>query len=124
VAELRTHFHLFVYGTLQSGGSAASLLRDCELIAQGSIGGVLYDIDGQYRALVMYGSTPVYGEVWRCPAELLPLLDSYERVDDGLFRRIGAYASVEGSAEPVACWTYVAGPALSRKLIPARRIAS
>jgi gamma-glutamylcyclotransferase (GGCT)/AIG2-like uncharacterized protein YtfP len=122
VTELRTHFHLFVYGTLQRGGSAASLLRDCELMGRGQIGGVLYDIDGQYRALVMYGSTPVPGEVWRCPSEVLAMVDSYERVDEGMFRRVGVSVPVDGDTKHTACWTYVAGPALSRKLIPTRRI--
>jgi gamma-glutamylcyclotransferase (GGCT)/AIG2-like uncharacterized protein YtfP len=123
VAELRTHFHLFAYGTLRKGsGVAASMLRDAELVGTGSVGGVLYDIDGEYPALVLYGSAPVEGEVWRCPVELLPVLDSYEGVADGLFRRVGVNVPVDG--EDVACWTYVAGTALNRKLIPARRIAA
>lgn len=113
---LRTHFHLFAYGTLCEKGGASSLLRDCVQIGPAQIGGVLYDIDGEYPALVMYGSSPVQGEIWRCPVERLASLDAYEGVDDGLFRRVGV--DLNGTA----CWTYVAGPKLTRKLTPARRI--
>jgi gamma-glutamylcyclotransferase (GGCT)/AIG2-like uncharacterized protein YtfP len=117
------HFHLFVYGSLRSTGTAASLMSDCELIGAGSVGGVLYDIDGAYSALVVYGNTPVRGEVWRCPASKLLQLDAYEAVEEGLFRRIGVEIEMDdGSVQ--GCWAYVAGPRLSQKLVPARRIAS
>ena len=115
---MRSHFHLFAYGTLRDKGSSASLLRECVQVGPGQIGGVLYDIDGEYPALVMYGTSPVHGEVWRCPTDLLASLDAYEGVDDGLFRRVG----VEVDGTP--CWTYVAGPKLTRKLTPARRITT
>ena len=116
MGDLRTHFNLFAYGTLGENGSASSLLRDCVQIAPARVGGVLYDIDGEYPALVMYGTSPVEGAIWSCPTELLPSLDAYEGVDDGLFRRVG----VEIDGRP--CWTYVAGPKLAHKLTPARRI--
>lgn len=118
---MSTHFHLFVYGSLRSTGSAVGKLVNSQLIGPGTVGGVLYDMDGEYRALVLYGSTPVHGEVWRCPAELLASLDEYERVDEGLFRRVGVEARLENGTTQ-GCWTYVAGPRLSRKLTPARRI--
>jgi gamma-glutamylcyclotransferase (GGCT)/AIG2-like uncharacterized protein YtfP len=117
---MRDHFHLFVYGSLRRGGSAATLLASCEWITAAEVGGVLYDIDGAYMALVLYGNTPVAGEIWRCPSELLPEIDAYEGVDDGLFRRVGVKARQPAGGE-VACWTYVAGPAVARKLTPARR---
>jgi gamma-glutamylcyclotransferase (GGCT)/AIG2-like uncharacterized protein YtfP len=116
MSELRTHFHLFAYGTLRENGSAGSLMRDCERVGEAAIGGVLYDVDGEYPALVLYGTTPVAGEIWRCPNELLGSLDAYEGVADGLFRRVGVEAG------GIACWTYVAGPALAPKLLPDRRI--
>jgi gamma-glutamylcyclotransferase (GGCT)/AIG2-like uncharacterized protein YtfP len=115
------HFHLFVYGTLRSTGSAASKMAACELVGTGSVGGVLYDIDGAYPALVVYGHTPVYGEVWKCPSEMLLSLDEYEGVADSLFRRIGVHVTMSDGAV-IGCWAYVAGPKLSRKLVPARRI--
>lgn len=118
---MSTHFHLFVYGSLRSTGSAVDKLVNSQLIGPGTVGGVLYDMDGEYRALVLYGNTPVQGEVWRCPAELLTSLDEYERVDEGLFRRVGVEVRLENGTTQ-GCWTYVAGPRLSRKLTPARRI--
>jgi gamma-glutamylcyclotransferase (GGCT)/AIG2-like uncharacterized protein YtfP len=114
------NFHLFVYGTLRSNGAGASLLADGELVGEGSVGGVLYDIDGAYPALVLYGTTPVRGEVWRCPASALLPLDAYEGVAEGLFRRIGVEVEMDGRTQ--GCWTYVAGPGLSRKLTGAQRI--
>jgi gamma-glutamylcyclotransferase (GGCT)/AIG2-like uncharacterized protein YtfP len=120
VAELRTHFHLFVYGTLRSDGPAAHMLRDAKLIGGGEVGGVLYNIDDAHPALVLYGSTQVQGEVWLCPNEILSVLDEYEQVSDGLTRRVGT--TVRTDVGQIACWTYVAGPALSRKLVPAQRV--
>lgn len=113
---MRTHFHLFVYGTLRSGGSAATMLAECERVSAGEVSGVLYDIDGEYPALLLYGTTPVEGEIWRCPNEMLARLDAYEGVEQGLFRRVGV------TVRDVGCWTYVAGPQLSKKLTPERRI--
>lgn len=115
------YFHLFVYGTLRSDGAGAALLAAGERVAGGTVGGVLYDIDGEYPALVLYGDTPVRGEVWRLPASSLLQLDAYEGVDAGLFRRIGVTVRLEDGGEQ-GCWTYVAGPKLSQKLVPARRI--
>jgi gamma-glutamylcyclotransferase (GGCT)/AIG2-like uncharacterized protein YtfP len=115
------HFHLFVYGTLRSNGAGAALLADGEMVGTGSVGGVLYDIDGAYPAMVLYGSSPVHGEVWRCPAASLLMLDEYEGVADSLFRRIGVEVTMADGSQ-LACWTYVAGPKLSRKLVPERRI--
>ena len=59
---------------------------------------------------------PVHGEIWSCPVAALPQLDSYERVDRGLFRRV----AVEASGIP--CWTYAAGPALASQLTPDRKL--
>ena len=115
------HFHLFVYGTLRSNGAGAALLADGELVGEGSVGGLLYDIDGAYPAMIVYGTTPVRGEVWRCPAALLLQLDEYEGVADGLFRRMGVEVDMADGTR-VGCWAYAAGPGLARKLTGARRI--
>ena len=117
---MRDVFHLFAYGSLRSNGTGSSLLRGCEHIGSGEVGGVLYDIDGEYRALVLYGSTPVPGDVWRCPTSVLATLDEYEGVEHGLFRRIGVNVKLNDGAE-VGCWVYVAGPSLSEKLRPGSR---
>ena len=116
-----THFHLFVYGTLQSGAGANQLLAGASRVGTGSVGGVLYDIDGEYPALILYGNSPVEGKVWHCPAPLLKTLDAYERTVTGLFRRVGVEVRAsDGSMIPG--WTYVAGPSLAARLTPARRV--
>lgn len=112
------HFHLFVYGTLRTGREAAGLLRGCELVGPATVAGALYDVDGAYPALVLAGGDAVHGEVWRCPADRLRDLDRYEATAEGTFRRVGL--RVDG----LACWAYVAGPGLARRLTPERRIGS
>jgi gamma-glutamylcyclotransferase (GGCT)/AIG2-like uncharacterized protein YtfP len=115
-------FNLFTYGTLRRGNAAAGLLADCQHVGDAVVRGLLYDIDGRFPALVLYGDTPVEGEIWRCPVHLLQRLDEYEGTTSGLFRRVAVEAEADGTAVP--CWTYTAGPALSRKLLPERRLDS
>ncbi|CAN5756538.1 gamma-glutamylcyclotransferase [soil metagenome] len=114
-------FNLFVYGTLQRGGSAHDQLRECDCAGAATVGGTLYDIDGRFPALLLYGDAPVRGEVWRCPAALLPQLDAYEGRADSLFRRVGVEATAS-TGDRLPCWVYTAGPALSRKLRPEARL--
>lgn len=109
-------FHLFVYGTLRDGGRNARMLAGCAFVRAATTPGTLYDIGGEYPALMLYGELPVRGEIWRCPADLLLRLDAFEGVDDGLFRRVGL--EVDG----IPCWTYVAGPRLARRLTPDARV--
>jgi gamma-glutamylcyclotransferase (GGCT)/AIG2-like uncharacterized protein YtfP len=120
-----SEFHLFVYGTLRTGASdgAGRLLNGCVKIAEGTLGGTLYDIEGRFPALVYYGHDPVRGEIWRCPADLLPALDSYEGIASGLFRRVAVEIEAD-TGDLMPCWVYTAGPALSRQLTPANRLAS
>lgn len=109
-------FHLFVYGTLRSDRSNSTVLEGCERLKHATVPGTLYDL-GEHPALILYGTTPVRGEIWRCPIDLLWHLDEFEGVADGLFRRVGI--EVAG----LACWTYVAGHALAHRLTGDRRIA-
>jgi gamma-glutamylcyclotransferase (GGCT)/AIG2-like uncharacterized protein YtfP len=113
-------FNLFAYGTLAQGGAAASLLDGCEAVSDGVVRGILYDIDGRYPALVLYGAAPVHGRIWRCPSDLLLRLDEYEGTGQGLFRRVAL--DVEHDNGHIPCWLYIAGPALSRRLTAERRI--
>jgi gamma-glutamylcyclotransferase (GGCT)/AIG2-like uncharacterized protein YtfP len=113
-------FNLFVYGTLR--GAGAGRLAGCERVADAAVTGTLYSIDGGFPALVHYGPDRVSGEVWRCPAGLLPELDEYEGVGRGMFRRIALDVETDdGSVVP--CWLYAAGPALAHRLTPANRVA-
>lgn len=136
-----SEFNLFVYGTLRGGGlpagsqagsraaddgggrTAAELMAGCRRIANGAIGGTLYDIEGRFPALVHYGSDPVSGEIWRCPGDLLLTLDAYEGTASGLFRRMAVEIETD-EGEMLPCWIYTAGPSLSRHLTPANRIAA
>ena len=106
---------LFVYGTLKQGGGMDRLMVGCTPIRSASVEGSLYDL-GEYPALVLDRGGIVIGELWRCPAETLDRLDSYEGVPTGLFRRVRTMAG------DVECWTYVAGPALEGRLLAGARI--
>ncbi len=108
-------FCLFVYGTLRSDLSDGDLLASAERLTEATVEGTLYDLD-EYPALMLYGTTPVRGEVWRCPLELLERLDEYEGTDRSLFRRVAVMAS------GIPCWTYVAGAALASRLTPDHRM--
>lgn len=110
--------HLFVYGTLAGDGAAAGMLDGCERVGDAVVDGTLFDIDGEYPALMLAGADRVHGELWRCSAEHIHALDRYEAVERGLFRRVGV--EVEGTG----CWAYVAGPTLAKRLRPERRIRS
>lgn len=108
----RAYFHLFAYGTLKSmaaGDRGRELLRDCVRVGAGEVTGTLYDA-GDYPALLLGGEDRIQGEVWRCPADLLPVLDRYEGTQDGLFRRAAVQVG------DYACWVYVAGPKLGPRL--------
>lgn len=112
-------FHLFSYGTLTSGAGAASRqLAGCERVGTAVVRGTLFQVGSSYPALLLAGDDPVEGEIWRCPAALLPRLDQYEGVADGLFRRVGLRVA------DIACWVYVAGPALGPRLTPDSRVRS
>lgn len=114
----RDHFYLFTYGSLKAAGvsgAAHELLAGCDRVAEGTVRGTLYDI-GDYPALLLSGTDMVRGVVWRCPSERLRALDAYEGTEAGLFRR--SATRVGGRA----CWVYVAGPRLGRRLLPEARI--
>ena len=102
---------VFVYGTLKRGGGAFGLLSGCEPEGEAEAKGRLYDIGGRFPALgADAGAAVVRGEVYRCSAAVLPRLDDYEGVTEGLFRRV----RLEIAGAP--CWAYVAGPALAPRL--------
>lgn len=110
------NFHLFTYGTLMAGDERPSpVLTGCDRVGTATVRGTLYDA-GAYPALLLDGDDRVDGEIWRCPAHVLPRLDQYEAVAEGLFRRVGLRVG------DVACWTYVAGPRLGPRLTPESRI--
>lgn len=117
-AHVREEVHIFVYGTLLDGNGAGALLDGCTRVGDARVAGTLYDVDGEFPALMLAGAGQVRGEIWRCPAQRIHEIDRYEAVESGLFRRVGL--QVDG----VACWLYVAGPALAPRLARCRRVPS
>lgn len=116
-------FMLFAYGTLNKPNAITTVLKDCERTGTAIVQGTLYNIDGNYAVLMMYGDTKVEGALWRCPVTVLPEIDAYKGVAKGLFRRIGANAAeTDGGIAETPCWIYVAGPALAHKLTPDARV--
>lgn len=95
---------LFVYGTLLSGGSAASLLGYAPR-REATVRGTLYQLPAGYPALALAGDGVVHGELVDVndPA-LLRLLDHYEGVDEGLYRRVEVEAVVGLRREPAWAW--------------------
>jgi gamma-glutamylcyclotransferase (GGCT)/AIG2-like uncharacterized protein YtfP len=119
-------FYFFAYGSLRRGHDAAHMMRECEYISTAAVHGTLYDINGEYTALMLYGQTEISADIWRCPAARLASLDTYEGVDSGRFRRIATNVVIhrDNSVEHLPCWLYVAGPQLAHLLTPASRLDS
>lgn len=79
---------LFVYGTLKSGERQAGLLRGLPR-REGRIRGRLYHLPAGYPALTLDGTDDIFGELVAPPDErLLALVDHYEGIDSGLYRRV------------------------------------
>jgi gamma-glutamylcyclotransferase (GGCT)/AIG2-like uncharacterized protein YtfP len=103
--------HLFVYGTLMSGGENHLLLAPhAELVGPGRMGGRLFVVD-YYPGLVDSEdpAETVVGEVWRLlQPDLLPELDDFEQCTDvpPLFIRASRTVTME-SGGPLSAWVYV-----------------
>ena len=79
---------LFVYGTLLGGAPQGGLLAGLRRVPAYTQGR-LYAMPGGYPALVAAGPGRVYGElVEGVSAQRLALLDTYEGVGEGLYRRV------------------------------------
>ena len=96
---------LFVYGTLLENGAQAGLLQGCSR-RPATLRGRLYRMPAGYPALVPGGSGEVHGELVELPRHaLFGILDAYEGVEQGLYRREEHVARV--GIRPVPCWAYV-----------------
>jgi gamma-glutamylcyclotransferase (GGCT)/AIG2-like uncharacterized protein YtfP len=95
---------LFVYGTLATGGGQEQLLgmgRRRPATAEGT----LWSLPAGYPALQLTGAGTVYGErVDGVPEAALSVLDAYEGVADGLFRRVELPVLCDGARELVWAW--------------------
>lgn len=80
---------LFVYGTLMTGGGREAMLRGLRR-EPATARGTLYDLPAGYPALAP-GDGAVYGEVVYDVADArLAVLDRFEGVAEGLYRRVSA----------------------------------
>lgn len=82
---------VFVYGTLMEGLAAHYLLEQegVEKVGWGTIHGKLYDL-GAYPAAIWipdHVDGVIKGELYKVPPQYLRILDRYEGVEDGLYRR-------------------------------------
>lgn len=96
---------LFVYGTLRSDAPNAGLLgarrREAAVVS-----GALYAMPAGYPALVLDGEGEVRGElVHDIDEQVLKVLDRYEDVPGGLYRRVEIPARCGDTVTP--CLTYV-----------------
>lgn len=105
--------YLFVYGTLKRGGTYAlnRMVSGPVYLGAGSVFGKLYDL-GPYPGLVEIPGreSRVDGELWRLkhPREDLRVLDEYEQVDQGLYRRVEKEVD-RGEDGRTLAWVYVYG---------------
>ena len=114
-----TDLPLFVYGTLMSGQSQAHLLDGLPRRAA-TAPGALWSLPAGYPALQPDVAGTVVGElVGPVPTDRLALVDLYEGVGEGLYRRILLRARV--GAREHAAWTYAMGHPEDRG---ARRVVS
>ena len=96
---------LFVYGTLRAGGAASALLNGLGR-APARARGVLYRMPAGYPALAPSSEHWVDGELVDPPGTTrLGLVDRYEGVDEGLYRR--AAMVIECRGRPVQAWVYL-----------------
>jgi len=104
--------HVFVYGTLRSGGrnDIARFHPKPERVADARIAGTLYDL-GAYPGVVLGGKRRVVGEIYRIEPEVEAALDVLEEVaDDGSGEYIRRHVMVEASAQQFECLVYEIHP--------------
>lgn len=95
---------LFVYGTLMTGQAQEGLLAGCPR-RPASVRGTLWDLPAGYPALGP-GDDVVHGEVIsEIDVRRLGVLDTYEGVDQGLYRRVEIEVQVGLRRE--AAWVYL-----------------
>lgn len=96
---------LFVYGTLATGGGQDLLLGAARRRPATAVG-TLWSLPAGYPALQLTGGGTVHGEqVDGVPEGALAVLDAYEGVSDGLFRRTQVWVSCDGA--PSLAWAWV-----------------
>lgn len=101
---------LFAYGTLQNPVKLAAVIgaaATCRVVADASVQGRLYDA-GDYPVLCRSDAAAdrVPGLLLELDDAVLPRLDAYEGVAEGLYTRQRCTVEL-GSGEAVEAWAYV-----------------
>ncbi len=114
--------HVFVYGTLRAGGSNDIRRFDPAPVCIGaaSIHGVLYDL-GDYPGLLLGGSMPVRGEVYRIAPAVEAALDRLEAVatdDSGEYIKRAVDVEVDGLLRDCLVYEIHASRIRGRRVIP------
>lgn len=113
--------HVFVYGTLRSGGSndISRFSPAPRWVGEGAIAGTLYDL-GAYPGAVLGGSARIRGEVYRITGALEAQLDALEEVQpDGSGEYIRREVKVKVEGRSIRCLVYEIHPSrvVGRKVI-------
>jgi gamma-glutamylcyclotransferase (GGCT)/AIG2-like uncharacterized protein YtfP len=107
---------IFIYGTLRPGlapGEIARAVQKLQLVGEGSIGGILYDL-GDYPGAVVDAAaqTRIFGTVFELPEDesVLPEMDRYEGVNseneiESLFVRV-KHTMKLSDGRMIECWVY------------------
>lgn len=96
---------LFVYGTLRSEESQSVLLAGLAR-KKATVLGSLWDLPAGYPALCLMGEETVHGElVEGVNPTQLQIIDAYEGVAEGLFRRVRI--PVDWGLQRTEAWVYV-----------------
>lgn len=102
---MKPELPLFVYGTLLSTGAQGGLLQGLRR-AEACVRGSLWRLPAGYPALQLGPDGLAHGELVYSPGpRLLGLLDHYEGVADGLYRRVEVLVVVGLLQE--RSWAYV-----------------
>jgi gamma-glutamylcyclotransferase (GGCT)/AIG2-like uncharacterized protein YtfP len=106
-----TH-RLFVYGTLMAGQSAAGVLGTLRR-RPALVKGALWDLPAGYPALVLGGEANIEGELVEGVTDAhFVMLDLFEGVDEGLYRRVEVMCEHNGKNTPA--FAYVMDDPASR----------
>jgi len=110
--------HVFVYGTLRSGGSndIARYSPTPVLVASGCIDGTLHDL-GAYPGALLGGGGWVRGEIYRIDPDVEPLLDLLEDAKpdgSGEYVKREMLVTPDHGGTPIACLVYEIQPDRAR----------
>jgi gamma-glutamylcyclotransferase (GGCT)/AIG2-like uncharacterized protein YtfP len=102
---------LFVYGTLQRGGSNHGQLAGQRFVGEAWTEPIyrLYQLDGYPGMVVDDGiqGHSIPGEIWSVDAACLARLDKFEGIDEWLYARIPILLAAPHESRPVMTYVYL-----------------